>query len=238
MKSSGKYIGLNQRIPFIVLDEAIRNLLVNDKVDRVAIFQHMLDFTSGKNRADKATKYVIQILSRQSHLLIAFKKGLKETSYENLSIADRKALCLCLISLTYPIAYDLLVALAQGFKVQNQINKKFISEKVMSIYGSNRTVDIAIDALMPMLIEYNTIRRDSIGIYSKSLGQSVSNQFIAELVIYSEILLSNSKSTLVSEIDIKPWYSYFTLSFQPEQSKYLLSLKDSAVGKGYLVIKS
>lgn len=238
MKSSIKYIGLNQRIPFIVLDEAIRNLLVTEKVDRAAIFQHMLDFTTGQNRADKATKYVIQILSRQAHILNTFKKALKETSYGNMCIADRKALCLCLISLTYPITYDLLIALSQGFKVQNQINKKFISEKVMNIYGSNRTVDIAIDALMPMLIEYNTIQREKIGIYSKSVGQSVSNQFIAEMVIYSEIMLSNSKSTLVSEIDVKPWYSYFTLSFQPEQTKYLLSLKDSAVGKGYLVIKT
>jgi len=236
MKSNGKYIGLNQRIPFIVLNEAIRNLLENDKVDRAAIFQHMLDFTSGLNRADKATKYVIQILSRQSHLLIAFKKGLKETSYENLSIADRKAFCLCLICLTYPIAFDLLVALAQGFKVQNQINKKFISEKVMSIYGSNRTVDIAIDALLPMIIEFNTIKREKVSIYSLSTGLSTNNQFVTELIIYTDVVLSRSKSILFEEINVKPWYLYFNIAFQPENSRFLISFKESSKGKGYLVI--
>ena len=44
-----------------------------------------------------------------------------------------------------------LVALAAGFKVQNQINKAFINQKVAAIYGSNRTMDIALDALLPMI---------------------------------------------------------------------------------------
>lgn len=237
MSSKGKYIGLNQRIPFDVLDEAIHFYLMNGVIDKGYIFQRMKEFTSGINRANKATTYVIQILSRQASLLNHLKKSLKDLPYNSLRIDDRKAICLCFISLTYPITYDLLSALSQGFKVQNQINKKFINEKVMSIYGSNRTVDVAIDALLPMIIELNTIKRDKISLYSLGSKLVVTNKFTSELVIYTDIKSSGSKSILIDDLAYKPWYSYFDIpSANSINFSYLISKKDSAVGKGYLTV--
>lgn len=237
MNSKGKYIGLNQRIPFDVLDTSIHFFLMNGMVDKGYVFQRMQEFTTGVNRASKATAYVVQILNRQVNLLYQLKKLLKELPYNSLRIDDRKALSLCLISLTYPITYDLLVALAQGFKVQNQINKKFISEKVMSIYGSNRTVDVAIDALLPMIIELNTIKRDKVSLYSLTSKLVITNKFVSELVIYTDIKLAGTKSILIDDLGYKPWYSYFDISaVNPEHFNQLISKKDSAVGKGYLTI--
>ncbi|KAA9332674.1 hypothetical protein [Adhaeribacter soli] len=235
MNNKGKYIGLNQRIPFEVLDLAIQNYLDSDVVDKSKILQHMLIFTSGVNRANKASNYVVQILSRQESLLKKIKKSLKQSTFESLSNADRKALSLSLISLTYPITYDLLVALAQGFKVQTQINKKFINEKVMAIYGSNRTVDIAIDALLPMLIELSTIKRDKVSIYSLANRLAITNKFIQELIIYTDIKLSSTKSILVDDLGYRPWFTYFDLP-QTNNYQYLVSKKDSAVGRGYLTL--
>ena len=237
MNSKEKYIGLNQRIPFEVLDSAIHFYLENGVIDKSYIFQRMQEFTTGTNRAEKATTYVAQILNRQLSLLNSLKKSIKDIPYNSLRNDDRKALCLCLISITYPITYDLLIALAQGFKVQNQINKKFINEKVKSIYGSNRTVYVAIDALMPMIIELNTIKRDKVSIYSLATKLAVSNRFVSELIIYTDIKLSGSKSILVDDLGFKPWYSYFDLSGNPmDNFIHLITKKDSAVGKGYLTI--
>jgi hypothetical protein len=237
MSSTGKYIGLNQRIPFDVMDSAIHFYLEEGKIDKDYILQRMHEFSSGENRAKKATSYVLQVLNRQIKLLDQFKKVLTNNNYNDLRIDDRKALCLCLISLTYPITYDLLCALSQGFKVQNQINKKFISEKVMSIYGSNRTVDIAIDALLPMIIELNTIKRDKVSIYSIATNLKITNKFVSELVVYTDIKLSGSKSRLIDEIIYKPWFAYFDLTnISLTSFNNLLTIKDSAVGKGYLTI--
>ncbi|MCX6271707.1 MAG: hypothetical protein NTU44_10900 [Bacteroidetes bacterium] len=237
MNSKGKYIGLNQRIPFDVMDSSIHYFLMNGIIDKGFVLQRMQEFTSGINRAAKATSYVVQILNRQIHLLKQLKTVLKETPYYSVRQDDRKAICLCLISLTYPITYDLLIALAQGFKVQNQINKMFITEKVMSIYGSNRTVDIAIDALIPMIIELQTIKRDKVSLYSLGDKLSVTNKFVSELVIYTDIKLSGSKTILIDDLVHKPWFSYFELpSVKPDQFNQLISKKDSAVGKGYLTI--
>ena len=235
MNNNSKYIGINQRIPFEVLDAAIHFYLENGIIDRVYIFQRMQEFTSGANRASKATSYVVQILSKQAQLLSQLKKAISNTPYISLRTDDRKALCLCLLSLTYPITYDLLIALAQGLKVQNQINKKFISEKVMSIYGSNRTVDIAIDALLPMIIELNTIKRDKVGIYSMASKLMIANKFVSELIIYTDIKLSGSKSILMDDLLHRPWYSYFNIPVG--EISQLISKKDSSVGKGYLTLR-
>jgi hypothetical protein len=237
MNRKGKYIGLNQRIPFDVLDSAIQFYLENSFVDKKNIFQRMQDFTSGINRANKATSYVVQIISRQSKLLAQLNRENNKSLYGSLRLDDRKALCLCLISLTYPITHDLLIALSQGLKVQSQINKKFISEKVMSIYGSNRTVDIAIDALLPMIIELNAIKRDKVSIYSLSTKLVITNKFVMELIIYTDIKLSGSKSILVDDLAFKPWYAYFDNSaLIIDKFNILITKKDSAVGKGYITI--
>jgi hypothetical protein len=237
MNKTGKYIGLNQRIPFEVLDDAVQYYLTYSLVDKTYILQRMQEFTTGLNRANKATLYILQILNRQKSILDQLRKSITDIQYNSLKIDDRKALCLCLISLTFPITYDLLIALAQGFKVQDQINKKFISEKVMSIYGSNRTVDIAIDALLPMIIELNTIKRDKVSIYSLSTKLSISNKFISELIIFTDIKLSNSKSILINDLNFKPWFLFFNISALADFNfNYLISKKDSAVGNGYLTI--
>jgi hypothetical protein len=238
MNSKGKYIGLNQRIPFDVLDSAIHYYLDKGVIDKDFILQRIQDFTSGANRANKAATYVVQILTRQKQILDQLKKALISTSYSALRIDDRKALCLCLISLTYPITYDLLNSLSQGLKVQSQINKKFISEKVMSIYGSNRTVDIAIDALLPIIIELNTIKRDKVSIYSISTKLKITNNFVSELIVFTDIKLSGSKSLLIDELSFKPWFGYFDLtSTVPSTFKILISKKEGTPGKYYLFSK-
>lgn len=237
MKNKTRYIGLNQRIPFDVLDSSICFYLNNGIIDKDHIFEKMQIYTSGVNRAKKSTNYVVQILSRQKKFLDQFKKTIENTKYESLRVDDRKALCLCLISITFPIAYELLISLGKGFKVQCQINKKFISEKVMSIYGSNRTVDIAIDALLPMLIELNAIKRVKVSIYSRGEKLIVNNKFIFELIIFTDIILSNSKSILIDELGFKSWYVFFDISgFSLIDFSQLLTKKDSAVGMGYLLI--
>ncbi len=206
-------------------------------VDKRQIFQWMQEFTTGSNRAKKATIYIAQILTRQNKILQLYAKLLKSTPYDSLNQDERKALCLCLICLTYPITYNLLIALAQGFKAQNQINKKFINEKVMSIYGSNRTVDVAIDALLPMIIELNTIKRDKVSIYSFGQKTSIKNQFVAELIIYTDIVLSGTKTILIDDLSYKPWFAYFDISiFNPKNFCVFINKKDSSIGQGYLSI--
>jgi len=235
MKSKTNYIGINQRVPFDVLDEAIQLFLKSGPINRAYIIGRMQEYNAGINRATKAATYLFQILNSQEKILDLFKKDLKDSDYQSLRIEERKVFCLCLICLKYPITYDLLVALAQTFKVQDQINKRLLIEKVKFKYGGNRTVDVAIDALVPMIIELNTIIREKVGLYSKAMPVVVKNKFISELIIYTDISLSGSKSILSDDLAVKPWFSYFEIDNKNlVKFNVLIERKESVVGKGYL----
>lgn len=238
MKTQGKYIGINQRIPFDVLDAAIHHYIQSGTISKASVLSHMLEFTKGMNRAEKAATYIVQIVTRQQKLIDEFKKLVNDTSYLMLNSFDRKVFALCLLSLTYPITYDLLITLASGFKVQDQINRQFINKKMGLIYGSNRTLDIALDALIPMIIELNTISRVKTSLYSLSGKISLNHPFLVETLIYTDIKLSDSKSILFEELKYRPWYIYFNIEMAKDQHFRLLKLSESFVGGGYLTLNS
>jgi len=112
-----------------------------------------------------------------------------------------------------------------------------ILEKMMSIYGSNRAVDIALDALPPKLNELNTIRWVKISIYELALKLTIRNKFVSELIVYTDIKSSGSKSILIDDLGYRPWYSYFELpAFQVNKTYQLLAKRVGMLGKGYLTI--
>src|SRR5687768_17048812 len=101
MTTTGKFIGINQRVPFTILDAAISQYLESGTVNQNDILAHMKEFTKGENRAMKATKYAVQIMTRQSKVLNELKKKIGQETYVKMRTGDKKALVLCLVSLTY-----------------------------------------------------------------------------------------------------------------------------------------
>jgi hypothetical protein len=170
-------------------------------------------------------------------LLAQLKKVVKDFDYYRFSLDERKAIILCLFCNSYPITFDILTSLSQGFKVQENINKQVIVQKIGAIYGSNRAMHIAITEILPFLIECGTIQRIKMGLYSLNSRLVVKNRFVVELIVYTDISLSGSKSILIDDLNFKPWYLYFdTSDWKDDQFNFLISKKDSAVGKGYLTI--
>jgi hypothetical protein len=130
-------------------------------------------------------------------------------NFLSLSENDRRAVLISLYALTFPIGYDILLAFAVGFKVQEFISKRVVLEKMGALYGSNRSMHIGVDETIPLFLDCGIITRQKIGIYAKGLTLKITNNFVSELIIYSNIKLSGSKSILVDELNFKPWYSYF-----------------------------
>lgn len=238
MISKGKYIGINQRIPFDVLDAALYRFLQDETIDKNPILSHILEFTKGENRANKAAQSTAHILTKQSKLIFELKKTIPADLYIKLTENARKAIILSLVALTYPITYDLLTALSAGFKVQNQINRQFINLKMASVYGSNKSVGYALDALMQMVIELNAIERVKIGLYSMAPKSNITYPAITELLIYTDIKLSGSKSILVDDLQFRPWYLFFDITFEKKSSFALFKFDESRIGQGYLTIGS
>jgi transposase-like protein len=238
MDSRNKYIGIESRVHFDVLEAAIVEYLLNDNLDKESCLKHIKQFTKGENRAGKILKHISVIIAKNSYLLGQLRKQIKDSDYYHFSTDERRALLLCFFCIGFPITSDILTALAQGFKVQNTVSKQVIIHKIGAMYGGNRAMHIAVTEIVPFLIECGVIQRIKLGLYSFNSKLVIKNKFIAELIIYTDIFLSGSKSTLVDDLGFKPWYSYFDISsVKPDNFSLLISKKDSAVGKGYLTVK-
>ena len=177
------------------------------------------------------------IIKKNATLFNQLAKQIKGDFF-SLSENDRRAVLISMYALTFPIAYDILLAFSVGFKVQEIISKRVVLEKMGALYGSNRSMHIGVDETIPLFRDCGIINRQKIGIYKKGISLKISNDFVSELIIYSNIKLSGSKSILLDELNFKPWYSYFEISNDSTYKfHHLLSKKDSAVGKGYITIK-
>ncbi|MFC2113683.1 hypothetical protein ACFLTA_10480, partial [Bacteroidota bacterium] len=225
-----KHIIINQRIPIKVLNDGMATLLSNGTISIEELKVHMQEFFQGENRITKSAQYSFHVLSRPK-VLPVLQSNFDLDRYNLLPDDDRNALLLNLIALTYPVAYDLLNIIGKIYKVQKQINRASISTRLSSIYGSNRSLYNALDALLPMLIELEIIKRTKISIYEKEVKKEIKTPLISELLIYTDIKSSESKTILFDDLLSRPWYMYFepVLNFN---KLTLLKYTESRIGNG------
>ena len=236
MKSAGKYIGINQRVPFVVLDTALYSYLKEGRIQREDVYDHLKNFFKGENRIGKASGYLFQMFKKNKEYITRISGQIKAADYIKLPEGDRKAFILCILALTYPITYDLLLALASGFKVQPILNSKYFTHKMTALYGSNRSVYNAVESIIPTLREIRLINMKNVGLYSIGEKLEVTHPFISEFIVYTDIKLSGSKSILLDDIKHRSWYMFFEISFGKQTNYHLLKFSESRLGQGYLTI--
>ncbi len=239
MNSKIKYIGVESRIQYEILEAAIYDYIANGTLDKEKCHSHIKQYTKGENRSGKILKHISVLINKNERLLTKLSGFMDAQAFARLAISDRKALLLCLFCNSFPIAYDMLIGFAQAFKVQEIVSKEVITHKIGSAYGSNRAMHIAVTEILPLLIEFGVIQRVKVGIYSISAKLIITDKFISELIIYTDIKLSGSKSILADELNFKPWYTYFNYNSELSTvtSNNLISKKDATIGTGYITIK-
>lgn len=234
MMDKAKYIGLNQKIQFDVLDSAVFYYLQNGQVQKEELRPHIRQFIKGENRIEKTASYVMLIFKRQDKVVKWLKSKLSAEDYMRWPTEDRYAITYCLVALTFPIAHEVLNMFASIFKVQDIINRESINQKMATKYGSNRSLFNALDSLIQMLMEQDKIERVKIGLYSIGNIKPVQSFIAIELIIYTEIKLSNSKSILVDDIVSSKFCSFFKIAYQKEMKMTLVKYSDGMIGGGYL----
>ncbi len=100
MDSRNKYIGIESRVHFDVLEAAIVEYLLNDIFDKESCLKHIKQFTEGENRSGKILKHISVIITKNNYLLGQLKKQLKDSDYYHFSTDERKARIL-LVKKTY-----------------------------------------------------------------------------------------------------------------------------------------
>ena len=234
MMKEKRQIIINQRIPIKVLKDGMAILLKNGSISIEELKVPMHEFFQGENRITKSAQYSFHVLSRPKVLQV-LQSNFDLDRYNLLTDDDRNALLLNLIALTYPVAYDLLNIIGKIFKVQKLINRASINTRMSSIYGSNRSLFNAIDALLPMLVELKIIKRTKLSIYEREPKKEIKKPIISELLIYTDIKSSGSKTILFDDLLSRPWYMYFEPVLNLNKLS-ILKYSESRIGGGYVSV--
>lgn len=231
-----KRIGINEPIPLEVLEKVFLSFLETKEVDRDYIETLLSEHIGGDNRRNKAVGYTNVIFTRPK-IIHTLLKEWEADRYLNLTNKEKNVLLIQLCSLAYPVFFDLISVMGGVFKIQPSVNRDVIISRLTSSYGSNRTLYNAVEAILPMLIKAGYIFRPKTGLYQAEDNIPVKNEFIMDLIVYTGIKLSDSKTILAEDIPFKNWMYFF--DFQGEhrvKKSELVSIEDGMLGGGYLSV--
>ncbi|MFH0736769.1 MAG: hypothetical protein V1773_18210 [bacterium] len=237
MKENEKYLGINQPIPFTILDEILYNYFNNKVLSNEEVKRLIKEYLIGDNRIDKALSHINVLLTKNQEILHKIKKIIGNEGYLKLTNNDRLCIATCFVALTFPVTYDFMNVLGVGFKVQQKINRNYIDQKLTSTYGSNRGIYNAVDALIKMLIDFRLITRKKNGVFEIAPVKNISNPLINELYVYTDIKLSGTKAILLDELVYKPWYMFFSANIMEQSKLNFLNIIEMRGNEKYLSVK-
>lgn len=197
-------IGIEKRISLAVLEMALRAVLDGNATSE---YFHELAHTEchGENRAKKLVA-LINRLTIKSKLLpyIEQHKDDVQTLLRNKN--DKQILFVAMMCSSYTIFYDSLATLGKYFHVQEQVTREFLLKKLSEKYGSNRSLDVAFDCIVPMLMEAGFITRPRPGVYEMVKQEKYSDE--AKKVYVQSFLLNNPTYTGNDGIESNPYFEF------------------------------
>lgn len=229
-----KRIGFRQKVPYKVLENGLYQTLQRGKTDSLVINRDLQEHFAGANRLSKAASTANLILNKNEYVIERLRQTVSPDVFIKLTEPDRKALITCLLCLAYPIAYDCLVTIASVFKLQDAISRDLLHQKMSALYGSNRSVYIAVGELLPTFMDLGFLSRVKTSVYRRNPPFQILHPAITEVLVYTDIKLSNANSILVDDMSFRPWYDWFEVSAPKALPSNLIRFADGVIGRGYL----
>ena len=180
-------IGINQRIPIDIIEQALKAMLDDRYSDDYAAELARLEY-SGENRIKKSVKVINRIV--KTNVLMPYM--LENAGKIKLALKtpdDKGLICIALVNAAYPFCYDVTTVLGRYFHAQKEIGTSLITSKLSSRYGTNRSLPNALYCILPMLIEAGFIVRPKPGFYQLS---HLSPQTEIAKQIYQKSFLCNN----------------------------------------------
>ena len=165
--SEKKQILIDQRVPIVVLENAIIYLLRGELRFKEEVIRDLSEHLEGKNRIEKSFKIIRKVLL-STDFAQQIQKEFTEQSFLQLQASERKAILLLLLTEAYPFIFDLINSITKTLRVQPIVNTNYINTSLANLYGSNRTLYLGISSILTMLVELGIYYRPKTGLYSKS----------------------------------------------------------------------
>ena len=180
-------IGINQRIPIEMIEQALKAVLDNRYDDDYGAELARMEY-NGENRIKKAVK-VINRITKTNVLMPYLMENVDKVKLALKNPDDKGIICISLVNAAYPFCYDVTTVLARYFHAQKEIGTPLITSKLSSKYGTNRSLPNGLYCILPMLIEAGFIVRPKAGLYQQN--RLVSQTDIAKEVYQKSFLCNN-----------------------------------------------
>jgi hypothetical protein len=200
-----KKIGsIQQGVPAYELESALLAWLDNEFTQEYSL-ELASHLTTGKARKKKISTTINNLILRNpiSEFVKLHEHEVRVLLRDNNS---RSLVLTAIVSAAYPFVYDVLMIMGKYFHAQDVITKDLIRQKVSSIYGSNRSLDIALFAVLPMLIDFGFITMPKPGVYNIVYQE---NYAALALDFYKEsYVINNSTFILGDDLSGNPYFEF------------------------------
>lgn len=197
-------VGIEKRVSLGVLELALRSVL--DSSASSAYFHELANTEcSGTNRVQK----VVVLLNRMTinNKLIPFIEEHKDEVLQSLrNKNDRALLFASLMCSSYPIFFDIVSTFGKIFHVQEQVNREYLLKKLAEKYGSNRSLEVAYDCIIPMLLEVGFIDKPKKCVYQMIKQEKYSD--FAYSIYKQSFMLNNPTFSNSDNIESYPYFEF------------------------------
>jgi hypothetical protein len=194
--SEKKQISIDQRVPIIVLENAMIYLLRGELRFKEEVLRDLSEHLEGRNRIEKSFKVIRKVLF-STDFAQQIQKEFTEQSFLQLQASERKGILLLLLTEAYPFIFDLVSSMTKTLRVQTIVNTNYINTNLATLYGSNRTLYVGISSILTMLCEIGIYVRPKKGLYAKS----------DVFPIYNTTLIHLIKSIVVKDSILEEYFS-------------------------------
>lgn len=197
-------IGIQQAVTMVTFEQMLSSVLNGDYTLQYAEELARLS-TKGEARVKKI-RTVINRLATGNLLLPYMNEHKHEVEMAMKNSNDMKLVYMAVVCATYPFAFHALSIIGKYLHVQDEITTGLVKAKLSEIYGSVRTLEIGLLAIMPMLIEAEFIDRKKIGVYS--LGSGCNYSEFAKTLYQKAFLINNPSYTEETMDDSNPFFEF------------------------------
>lgn len=197
-------IGIEKRVSLPILELALRAVL-DGSASSDYFMELALAGCTGPNRAKKSVA-LLNRLTIKSKLLPYIEQYPEQVNNMLRSSMDKPLLFSAMMCSAYTLFYDTVALLGKYFHVQETVSRSFLLQKLSEKYGSNRTLDVAFDCVMPMLIETGIVKRSELGVYAMVRQEKYSDHAAA---IYKQaFLLNNPNFSEKDNVEGHPFFEF------------------------------
>lgn len=193
-------IGIQQAVTMSVFEQMLMSVLCSDYTLQYAEELARLS-TNGEARAKKI-RSVINRLATGNPLLPYMQEYKEELMMAMQNENDKKVIFVASVCATFPFAYQALGIIGKYLHVQDEITTGLIKGKLSEVYGSVRTLEIGMLAVMHMFQEVGFLERKNVGVYTLGTISNYSNfahglyrkAFLVNNATYTEDMIDESNS--------------------------------------------